>query len=85
MLQFFVYDQDIDEVNLEDYKHGGINITGFKIVDFTSAHTKNFLEGWSIMDSESWIGAGRNKVSVSSHCCIAFTLFVTVSGSIPYQ
>ena len=55
----------MNEMDLEDYKHGGINVTGFRLIDFASQHAKSFLTDWSAEDPESWPGAGRNKISVS--------------------
>ena len=58
--------QGIHEVNLEHYYHGGINITGFKLVDFTKDIMREFLHSWSILNPDTWTGAGKRHIAVSS-------------------
>ena len=45
--------------------HGGVNITGFQLVNYTSAHVKDFMEVWGSLDPNVWVGAGGNTIHVS--------------------
>ena len=47
------------------YEHGGINMTGFQLVDFNNATARRFFDLWSRLESASWEGAGGNNISVS--------------------
>ena len=41
--------QSVDELDLEDFKHGGANITGFRLVDPSSDRVKDSLKDWMKM------------------------------------
>ena len=38
--------KDLHTVDLEDYKYGGCNITGLRMVDPTKAETANIIGDW---------------------------------------
>ena len=58
--------QGIQEMELSHYAHGGINITGVRLVVFDdNPNTTAFLKLWSKLNPSTWQGAGRNKISVS--------------------
>ena len=57
--------QGVSELAMNVYEHGGINMTGFQLVDFTNTTAKRFFELWSVLDPVSWEGAGGMKISVS--------------------
>ena len=56
-----------DRWESEVIEYGAINITGFRIVDATRRHVKDFLEGWRHLDTQNWPGAGRDSISVRLH------------------
>lgn len=45
-------------------EYGAINITGFRIVDATRPHVKDFLANWHRQDPATSQGAGRESISV---------------------
>ncbi|KAK2192982.1 hypothetical protein NP493_19g11001 [Ridgeia piscesae] len=53
----------INELQLEGYRHGGINMTGFRLIDFLNQTVKAFMDEWSSLDPKSWHGAGTAKIS----------------------
>lgn len=53
------------EMDIPDYRNGGINVTGFHLVDFGNLTAKTFIKKWHSLDGASWKGAGTNKISVS--------------------
>lgn len=57
--------QNINELYMEGYNHGGINMTGLRIVDFANDTVKKFIkEDWLMLDNNTWAGGGRNKIAV---------------------
>lgn len=52
--------------DLERFSHGGVNITGFQLVDHELATVQSFLEEWSELPRSIWEGAG-NTVRVRLH------------------
>lgn len=56
---------DIVNHDLERFSHGGVNITGFQLVDHESATVQSFLEEWSELPRSIWEGAG-NTVRMES-------------------
>ena len=53
--------QGVQELDLTVFGDGGINATGFQLVDFTSRAHRNFFEGWGRLDSED----SEEHISVS--------------------
>lgn len=53
-----------DRWESEVIEYGAINITGFRIVDATRPHVKDFLAGWHRLDPATSQGAGRESISV---------------------
>ena len=51
-------------MTLDAYHHGGVNLTGFQLVDFTNVSHNSFFERWEGLDPISWPGAGTSKISV---------------------
>lgn len=45
---------------------GAINITGFRILNRSSAYFRNFVNQWKSLDPFHWPGAGNKHVSVSN-------------------
>ncbi|XP_015589085.1 glutamate receptor 1 [Cephus cinctus] len=55
-----------DRWESEVIEYGAINITGFRIVDGTRRHVKEFLDGWRRLDPVSSPGAGRESISAQA-------------------
>jgi len=56
----------MNDIDLSSFRYGGMNVTGFRIVDENN-HTlrRNFLGGWEKLDAKMWPGAGSMRISVS--------------------
>ncbi|XP_056013013.1 glutamate receptor 2-like [Ostrea edulis] len=50
---------DIVNHDLDRFSHGGVNITGFQLVDHQSDIVQNFLEEWRQLPRSIWEGAGE--------------------------
>ncbi|XP_022320708.2 glutamate receptor 2-like [Crassostrea virginica] len=50
---------DIINHDLGRFSHGGVNITGFQLVDHQSTTVRDFLEEWRELPSSIWEGAGE--------------------------
>ena len=46
-------------------EYGAVNVTGFRIVNPTRRYVRDFLKKWTLLDPDSFPGAGRNYISVS--------------------
>jgi hypothetical protein len=58
--------QDVINHNLNRFSHGGVNITGFQLVDHQSEIVQNFLEEWKQLPRSIWEGAGETvRVRIS--------------------
>ena len=56
----------MDELDIEEFKHGGVNITGFNLLDMTQPKTMALQKEWSKLNPNYWHGAGNGrKVTVS--------------------
>lgn len=55
-----------DKWESEVIEYGAINITGFRIVDSTRKHVKDFLDGWKRLDPTTTLGAGRESISAQA-------------------
>uniref|UniRef100_X2AX36 Glutamate receptor n=1 Tax=Capitella teleta TaxID=283909 RepID=X2AX36_CAPTE len=44
------------------YANGGMNITGFKMVDFKDKEVGNFLRFWQAEDERAWTGLDKDKI-----------------------
>ncbi|XP_053398486.1 glutamate receptor 2-like [Mercenaria mercenaria] len=50
----------------ERYQHGGVNITGFQLVNYSSTYVKKFLKPWRTLDPNIWHSAGNNSVPIEA-------------------
>ena len=55
----------MDELDLDDFKHGGVNITGFRLVNPESEKVQSVQREWSRLNPNFWKGAGTDRVKVS--------------------
>ncbi|KAF7283419.1 hypothetical protein GWI33_000622 [Rhynchophorus ferrugineus] len=55
-----------DRWEAEVVEYGAINITGFRIVDSSKKHVRDFLEGWKRLDAVQSPGAGRDTISAQA-------------------
>ena len=56
------------------YQYGGVNITGFQLVNYSSPFVKNFLRVWRKLDPGIWPGAAYNSI----HVTICFSLYIVL-------
>jgi len=54
----------MNDMDLSYFSHGGMNVTGFRIVDVTNRTVRNFLNGWERVDATVFPGAGNYNISV---------------------
>lgn len=57
--------QDFQNLEMERYQYGGVNITGFQLVNYSSKFVKTFLTKWNTLDANIWPGARYNSIHVS--------------------
>ena len=69
----------MDELELDDFRHGGVNITGFSLLDTSSPRLQAFRREWSHLDPKYWHGAGRGRKITVSH--YATTWILTNAGA----
>ncbi|KAL1517035.1 hypothetical protein ABEB36_000854 [Hypothenemus hampei] len=68
-----------DRWESEVVEYGAINITGFRIVDTSRKHVREFLEGWKRLDTIQSPGAGRETISAQA-ALIYDAVFVLVEA-----
>jgi len=73
-----------DRWESEVIEYGAINITGFRIVDATRPHVKDFLAGWHRLDPATFQAAGRESISVRIYICIYIYIYLRISLPSPY-
>ena len=57
----------MDELDIDDFRHGGANITGFRFVDPNTPLAKKILSEWSKLNPNDWKGiSNAHKIPV---CC----------------
>lgn len=57
------FSQGIDELNKSNFKNGGINISGFQLLNTTTVKNNNgVLKDWMTFAGK---GAGKNEINVS--------------------
>ena len=64
VLHFFFMTQGMEEMSLEQFKNGGVNITGFQLVNQTSGIVERFLNKWSKYDRPR--SSNKDIIKVSS-------------------
>jgi len=51
--------QAMDELDFANFRHGGANLTGFRLVDPERARARETAGAWSRLSAAAWRGAGR--------------------------
>ena len=51
-------------MNLTNFKVGGMNITGFSLVDHTKEPAMDIVNKWKTLDQHQWPGAGTANLKV---------------------
>lgn len=59
------------------YLHGGVNITGFQLLDPENKRLKDFMKVWESLDKYNYPGAGSSRFTVKK--C---TMFVDAIGCV---
>jgi len=72
---YFIVGLGMGDMILEVFYHGGLNVTGFRLVDPVSTPVKSFLVEWSKLDKKTFPGAGFSNISVSIPFLIPFEQF----------
>lgn len=54
-----------DEWDANVIEYTALNITGFRIIDTSRRHVRDFLDGWKRLDPLTSAGAGKDTISVS--------------------
>ncbi|XP_076467604.1 glutamate receptor-like [Babylonia areolata] len=57
---------DMATLNLERFRHGGVNITGFQLIDYNTPYVKRFVHDWSTVEPTVWPGAGNNTLELAA-------------------
>jgi len=71
--------QGMNDIDLSSFTYGGMNVTGFQIVDSDNQTVRNFLSEWEKLDAIIFHGAGSRKISVSTYTlCFITMIFVCV-------
>ncbi|XP_071125935.1 glutamate receptor 2-like [Mytilus edulis] len=58
--------QDILSLPVEKFRHGGVKITGFQLVDYSTYKVHRFIGQWKTLSTSLWPGAGGNRISVGA-------------------
>ncbi|KAL8563334.1 hypothetical protein ACOMHN_039671 [Nucella lapillus] len=53
-------------LNLQRFRHGGVNITGFQLINHSSPYVRQFLHSWSGLEPSVWPGAGQHTLQYDS-------------------
>lgn len=64
---FLKFWQDIQNLGIGRYRHGGANITGFQLINESTPQVESFLKTWKTLNPRLWHGAGTSRVEVI-HC-----------------
>ncbi|KAK7495312.1 hypothetical protein BaRGS_00013494 [Batillaria attramentaria] len=59
---FLLGDLGVLEMNQDHFRVGGMNITGFSLMQIDGESAKSFLDGWKDLDRQEWPGAGTSHI-----------------------
>ena len=58
----------MDEIDLEVFRYGGVNFTGFRLIDPSGSKLELLMKDWNRLNPSFWPGAGPGSVvKVSLH------------------
>ena len=60
------------------YLHGGVNITGFQLLDPESKQLEEFMDVWARLDKHTYPGAGTHKLTVLLFIYLFRTVFIII-------
>ncbi|ESO90630.1 hypothetical protein LOTGIDRAFT_122838, partial [Lottia gigantea] len=69
------------EMNLTNFETGGINITGFQLMDPKNQTVEMFLNSWANLDPLEWPGAGTKKIKYEAALAVDAVRLFTRSFS----
>ncbi|KAL5012647.1 hypothetical protein ScPMuIL_011198 [Solemya velum] len=70
---------DIRNLGIERYRHGGVNITGFQLIDYDKTQVKDFLRTWRTLKPWLWPGAGTSKIELDAALAVDALRAIRVS------
>ncbi|KAL5011717.1 hypothetical protein ScPMuIL_010268 [Solemya velum] len=70
---------DIKNLGIERYRHGGVNITGFQLLDSTTPQVRDFLKTWKTLNPGLWPGAGTSKIELDAALAVDALRVIRVS------
>lgn len=70
--------QDFSKLNFKHFLHGGVNVTGFDLVNTDEPKVKSFLRRWRTANQVIYPAAGQPLMVISQH------IFLTVFSETPY-
>ncbi|CAG5129519.1 unnamed protein product, partial [Candidula unifasciata] len=83
---FLLGDLGMLEMNLTNFKIGGVNITGFQLVDPYNQTAEAFLASWSNLDPKYWPGAGTKSLNYEAALAAdGVLLFTRAFGSLLHK
>ena len=68
--------QDFANVDMGRYLHGGVNITGFQLLDPKSKQLKEFMDSFSRLDRHTYPGAQTQKLTVHSKILLYLKTYI---------
>lgn len=57
--------QDLQTINLDEFKYGGTNITAFRLVDPNNPSVQNAVREWSVLNKSNKKGEDSILVSIT--------------------
>ena len=60
-LQVYLMFQSMDELDLDDFQYGGVNMTGFTLVSMDEEKVQTVQREWSRLNPNYWRGAGTDR------------------------
>ncbi|KAK3606415.1 hypothetical protein CHS0354_042068 [Potamilus streckersoni] len=60
---YLVATLDFINLDMQRYLHGGVNITGFQLLNFENPALRKFIRTWNMLDPYTYPGAGKTKLT----------------------
>ena len=75
--------QEFNSIDMRRYLHGGVNITGFQLLDPDNKRLQDFMDIWESLDKYNYPGAGIGRFNVRNK---HYKQLISISPvQIPYQ